>query len=263
MSTNAPMDYEQWARVYDLFYSVGPELEVDFYLDLMQECDAPVLELGVGTGRVAIPAALAGHQVVGVDSQPSMLKVAKSKSAKAGVAPGSLELMQGDMAELNLEFRDFGMVIIPGNSLALVLSEEAQQATILAAAEHLKPGGALVFSLYNASDQVINNDDNEQFLLGVVDDPTERKRHILSGINRFDRSQQINDCTQYMETVARDGTLLQRQELRVVTRYLTRAQAERMVTSAKLQVEHVYGDFDRSGYSESSDEMILVCRKLE
>ena len=257
------MDYEQWAPVYDLFYSVGPELEVDFYLDLMQECDAPVLELGVGTGRVAIPAALAGHQVVGVDSQPSMLKVAKSKSAKAGVESGGLELMQGDMAELSLEFRGFGMVIIPGNSLALVLSEVAQQATILAAAEHLKPGGALVFSLYNASDQVIDNDDNERFLLGVVDDPKERKRHILSGINRFDRSQQINDCTQYMETVSRDGTLLHRQELRVVTRYLTRAQAERMVTSAKLQVEHVYGDFDRSGYSESSDEMILVCRKLE
>ena len=256
------MDYEQWARVYDLFYAVGPELEVEFYLDLMRGCDAPVLELGVGTGRVAIPAALEGNRVVGVDLHPSMLEVAKSKSATAGLAPGYLELIHGDMTELSLEYRCFGMVIIPGNSLALVLTEEGQQATVTAAAEHLRPGGALVFSLYNASDQVIDNDDNEQFLLGVVDDQIDRVRHVLSGINQFDRSQQINDCTQFIDTVSQDGALLQRQELRVVTRYLTRAQAESMVTRASLKVERVHGDFDGSVYSEFSDEMIFVCRKV-
>ena len=260
--TSSPMDYQQWARVYDLFYSVGPELEVDFYLDLMRACHAPVLELGVGTGRVAIPAALAGHRVVGVDLHPTMLEVARSKAAEAEITPGTLELVQGDMTELSLQFRDFGMVIIPGNTLALVLTEPGQQATLTRAAKHLRRGGTLALSLYNASDQVIDSDDNQRFLLGVVDDSQGRERHILSGTNHFDRSQQTNDCTQYIETVSPDGTLLQQQTLRVVTRYLTFAQAASMVSRAGLRVDHVFGDFNRSGYSEDSDEMIFVCTKV-
>lgn len=260
-STTSPMDYEQWAGVYDIFYAVGPELEVDFYLDLMRQCDGPVLELGVGTGRVAIPAALEGIRIVGIDLHETMLNVARGKADAAGLTPGTLDLMQGDMTDLDLPCREFGLVIIPGNSLGLVLTESGQQATITAAAEHLKPGGVLAFSMYNISDEIIDSDDSERFLLGVVEDASRAKRHILTGINSFDRCKQINDCTQFMESVSTDGEVLERQELTVVTRYVTYSQAGCMVSNAGLHVEHVYGDFDRTAYTELSDEMIFVCRK--
>ena len=257
------MDYVQWARVYDIFYEAGPELEVEFFLELMRECDGPVLELGVGTGRVAIPAALEGHHIVGIDLHAPMLEVAKAKVAKVGPLPGTLELIQGDMTELSLPYREFGLVVIPGNGLGLVLTEQAQLATMVAAAAHLKPRGVLAFSMYNAVAEMIECNDSEQFLLGVVDDANDQQRYILSGINHFDTDRQINDCTQIMETVSDDGDVLQRQELRVVTRYLTRAQVASMAAAAGLQVEHVYGDFDRSEYADTSDEMIFVCRKTE
>lgn len=260
-SPTSPMDYVQWARVYDIFYEAGPELEVEFYLELMRECDGPVLELGVGTGRVAIPAALEGHHIVGIDLHAPMLDVAKAKAAKVGPSRGSLELIHGDMTELRLPYREFGLVIIPGNSLGLVLTEQAQLATMAAAEAYLKPGGVLAFSMYNAVAEMIECNDSEHFLLGVVDDARDQQRYILSGINHFDTERQINDCTQIMETVSDDGDVLQRQELRVVTRYLTRAQAANMAVKAGLQVDHIYGGFDRSEYTDSSDEMILVCRK--
>ena len=260
-SPTSPMDYVQWAQVYDIFYEAGPELEVEFYLELMRECDGPVLELGVGTGRVAIPAALEGHSIVGIDLHAPMLDVAKAKAGKVGPLHGSLDLIQGDMTELSLPYREFGLVIIPGNSLGLVLTEQAQLATIAAAADHLKPGGMLAFSMYNAVAEMIECNDSEQFLLGVVDDANDQQRYILSGTNHFDTDRQINDCTQIIETVSADGNVLQRQELRVVTRYLTRAQAASMAVKAGLQVDHIYGDFDRSEYTDTSDEMIFVCRK--
>ena len=255
------MDYVQWAQVYDIFYEAGPELEVEFYLELMRECDGPVLELGVGTGRVAIPAALEGHSIVGIDLNAPMLDVAKAKAAKVGPLRGTLDLIQGDMAELSLPYREFGLVIIPGNSLGLVLTEQTQLATMVAAADHLKPGGVLAFSMYNAVAEMIECNDSEHFLLGVVDDARDRQRYILSGINHFDTERQINDCTQIIETVSDDGDVLQRQELRVVTRYLTRTQATSMAAKAGLQVERIYGDFNRSEHTDSSDEMIFVCRK--
>ena len=254
------MNYKQWAEVYDLFYEVGPEREERFYLDLMQRCEPPVLELGVGTGRIAIPAAKLGHRIVGLDLHRAMLDVARHKMKTLDVSVDELELIQGDMTDFDLGGRSFGLVVIPGNSLALVLTEEGQSATIAHAARHLKPNGVLAFSLYNASDQVIESDNNEQFLLGVVDDEATGNRHIMSGINRFDLANQLNHCTQFLETVSLTGETIARHELPVTTRYLTIDQAHDLVNNAGLIVEAVYGDFDGAPYTDSSDEMILVCR---
>ena len=262
MAAHEPVtDYEQWAQFYDLFYQVGPENEVDFYLGLMRQIDPPVLELGVGTGRVAIPAAEAGHQIVGIDMSDSMLDVARSKMRSSGISPNSLELIKADMTNFNLPHRSFGLVIIPGNGLALVLSEQGQASTLAHATRHLGSGGVLAFSLYNASDEALDADNDELFLLGVVDEDGTGKRHIMTGINNFDRANQINRCTQYLETVSRDGETLASQALPVTTRYLRVAQAIKLVNDAGLIVEGVFGDFDRAAYSATSDEMILVCRK--
>ena len=254
-------DYAQWAQFYDLFYQVGPDNEVDFYLGLMEQTEPPVLELGVGTGRIAIPAAEAGHEIVGIDMSESMLNVARSKMSSADVAPWSLELIQADMTDFNLSERTFGSVIIPGNSLALVLSERGQAATLAHAVRHLRRNGVLAFSLYNASEEVLDSDDDETFLLGVVNDEATGNRHIMTGINRFDRANQINRCKQFLETVSRDGETVSRHELPVTTRYLRIEQAVELADGAGLIVEEVYGDFDRTAYTATSDEMILVCRK--
>ena len=241
---------------------MGPEKEVDFYLDLMEGTEPPVLELGVGTGRIAIPATKAGHQIVGLDLSESMLDVARTKMKSAGVAPGSLDLRQGDMSNFDLPGRSFGLIIIPGNGLALVLSEQDQGATLANATRHLKPGGVVAFSLYNASDEALNEDDNQLFLLGVVNDEATGNRHIMTGINEFDRPNQINRCTQFLETVSRDGATVCRHELPVTTRYLRIDQAVKLANDAGLSVEEVFGDFDRTAYTSTSDEMILVCRKI-
>ena len=254
-------DYERWAQFYDLFYQVGPENEVGFYLDLMEQTEPPVLELGVGTGRVAIPAAMAGHQVVGIDLSDSMLAVARGKMESAGVPPNSLELIKADMTNFDLPHGLFGLVVIPGNSLALVLSERGQAATLAHAVRHLRRDGVLAISLYNASEEVLDSDDEETFLLGVVNDEATGNRHIMTGINRFDRANQTNRCSQYLETVSRDGKTLARHELPVTTRYLRIDQAIKLSCDAGLIVEEVFGDFDRAVYSTTSDEMILFCRK--
>jgi SAM-dependent methyltransferase len=92
--------YDAWADRYDAASTgVGPD--VPFYVGLAREADGPLVELAVGTGRVAIPVARAtGRRVVGIDSSRGMLEQARLRAAEQGV---DLDLREGDMRELELE----------------------------------------------------------------------------------------------------------------------------------------------------------------
>jgi SAM-dependent methyltransferase len=105
--------YDAWAvRYEDLSPSVGAD--VPFYVGLAGEAAGPLVELGVGTGRVAIPVAQAtGRRVIGIDSSPGMLAQARLRAAEAGV---ELDLREGDMRELRLDERA-ALIYCPGRSL--------------------------------------------------------------------------------------------------------------------------------------------------
>ena len=77
--------YDPIARLYDP-WSVSITEDVEFYVELALEAGGPVVELGVGTGRIAVPTAAAGVRVIGVDSSRGMLEVCAEAAATAGVA---------------------------------------------------------------------------------------------------------------------------------------------------------------------------------
>src|SRR3569623_900323 len=91
--------YDKIARVYDPWSRSVVE-DVPFYVEEAVRSGGPVLELGVGTGRIAVPVAAAGVHVVGVDLSAGMLEVAREAAALAGVA---LDLRHGDMRDPPLE----------------------------------------------------------------------------------------------------------------------------------------------------------------
>jgi len=77
--------YDGFAPIYDTWAADMTE-DVDFYVELAREADGPVVELAVGTGRVAIPvAARTGKRVIGIDSSPAMLAVAREWLARKPV----------------------------------------------------------------------------------------------------------------------------------------------------------------------------------
>ena len=258
-STDLSMDYARWAQRYDVFYEAAPEGELEFYLNAIERIDGSVLELGVGTGRIAIPAAMMGHEVTGVDLNRPMIECARSKLGDAPLA-GSLELIEADMCEIELSKRDFDLVIIPAHTLALVTDASRQLAVLKRCAMHMASDATLIFNLFNPSDDLINDDSGERFLLGVVVEEERNVRHVLSGVNDFDTVKQINRCVQTIETFDGDGQLIDSEELRVVFRYLHHDQVLRMLSDAGLQLIDVYGDFDGSQLHDDSEETIYICR---
>ncbi len=256
-----PMNYDRWAERYDTFYTAAPEGELEFYMNAIIRSRGSVLELGVGTGRIAIPAAAMGHDITGIDLNRSMLERAREKT-KAATLPGKLTLIEADMTKLELEKRDFDLVIIPANTLALVLEKEHQIETLKRCVNHMAGDATLIFNLFNPSDDLLNGATGEVFLLGVVDDASKSGRHILTGINNFDIANQINRCTQTIETLDTNGDVIDREELQVMFRYLYHDEVMEMLTQAGLKAQAVFGDFDGSRFTDDSEEMIYVCRLL-
>lgn len=140
---------DRFASVYDDWY--GDITDVDACAALVADLadlghDAgggPVLELGVGTGRLAIPLAALGVQVVGVDSSTAMLDQLVAK-------PGgdAVEVVRGDMADPPLGDRSFAAVFVAYNTLFNLIDPEDQRRCIAAAAERLLPGGSLVIEAF-------------------------------------------------------------------------------------------------------------------
>jgi SAM-dependent methyltransferase len=105
--------YDAWADRYD-DRSTGVAPDVPFYVGLAREADGPLVELAVGTGRVAIPVAQAtGRRVIGIDSSPGMLAQARARAAEAEV---ELDLREGDIRELEIE-ESAALIYCPGRSL--------------------------------------------------------------------------------------------------------------------------------------------------
>ena len=143
-----PSAYDAIARLYDP-WSRSVREDVPFYLEEARRDGGPVVELGVGTGRIAIPLAADGIRVIGVDSSPGMLDVCREQAELAGVAAG-LDLRLGDLREPPVTER-VTLVICPFRAY-LHLPDDGQRLRALRAAHDLLlPGGRLVFDVFTPS----------------------------------------------------------------------------------------------------------------
>ena len=255
------MNYAAWAEWYDVFYSLADPVEVDFYVKLAGQSGGPVLEMGVGTGRIAIPTAAAGIDVVGVDLHEPMLAKAREKLAAAGPLPGNVELVRADMRELDLGDHRFPLVTAPANTLLLATTPDGQRRTLRRAAAHLLPGGTLAFNAFVPDPGLLAEGSQTPFPMGKAANPATGRRCRLSAVNRFDTRRQTNRGTQIAEELDGDGNVLRRVELDVRIRYIYPAEAHALIESAGLHVTAAFGAFDRSPLAEHSEEMIFLCRR--
>jgi SAM-dependent methyltransferase len=135
--------YDAIAELYDP-WSASVTEDVGFYLEEARRAGGPVVELGVGTGRIAVPIAVDGIRVIGVDASRGMLDVCARRAALAGV---ELDLRVGDLRDPPLHER-VPLVICPFRSY-LHLHTNAERRRALAAARRvLLPGGRLTFDVF-------------------------------------------------------------------------------------------------------------------
>jgi len=138
--------YEALGALYDVWCESVVE-DLDFYVEACAGAEGPIVELGVGSGRVAVPVALAGHDVRGLDASPAMLALARARAEEAGVSE-RIELTLGDLSAPPPSLGPATRVLVPFRPY-LHLSGDAERLRALRAArELLAPGGQLVFDVF-------------------------------------------------------------------------------------------------------------------
>ena len=135
--------YDEIARLYDPWSRSVVE-DVAFYVDEAVRSGGPVLELGVGTGRIAIPIAAVGIQVVGVDLSEGMLEVARERAELAAV---SVDLRLGDMRDPPVD-GVFPLIVIPFRTLLHMETDVDRRAALRVVAKLLAPGGRFIFDVF-------------------------------------------------------------------------------------------------------------------
>src|SRR3954469_5904948 len=136
--------YDAWADRY-AEWSTGVAADVPFYVGLAREADGLLVELAIGTGRVAIPVAQAtGRRVVGIDSSPAMLA---QDRALAGVAGVELDLREGDMRDLEIE-EPAALIYCPARSLLHLPTWADRRRCFERVAASLRPNGRFAWNAF-------------------------------------------------------------------------------------------------------------------
>ena len=226
--------YDEIAAFYDPWSRSVTE-DVGFYVDQALASGGPVVELAVGTGRIAVPIARAGVDVIGVDSSPGMLAVARATAEGAGVAE-RIDLRLGDLREPPVTER-VPLVICPFRSLLHMETEDEKLQALHAARRLLEEDGRLVFDVFSPSREDIEETDGRW---------TEREPGI------FERADWDQGSRTLTLSVRSDGSVTS-----FGLHWLSATEWLRLLDEAQFAVNAVYGWFDRRPHAGDED-MIFV-----
>jgi SAM-dependent methyltransferase len=265
---SAAADEDEYASIAELYDHVAPyrdRPDVAFYVEAARESGGPVLELGCGTGRVLIPTARAGIEIVGLDASPHMLAECLKRLEKEPEAVQErTELVDADMREFSVR-RTFRVATIPFRPFQHLTTTADQLACLASIRRHLADDGLLIFDVFNPSlDALVNRPLGQELDVepefSMPDGRRVVRRHKTVS---QDRATQVNRYELVYYITHPDG----RKERLVhafALRYLFRFEGEHLLVRAGFAVEHIYAGFDKSEYGSTyPGELILVARKTE
>ncbi len=259
--------YADDAFVADFYDHVIPyrnRADIDFYVEAAKESGGPVLEIGCGTGRILVPVARSGVEVVGIDLSPFMLAICRGRLEKESEEVQSrAKIVEADMRDFNLD-RSFSLVTTPFRPFQHLTTVEGQISCLETINRHLVDGGLLILDLFNPSLHALTRDNlgeefGEEPAFEMSDGSKVARCHRIVERDLFN---QINHVELIYYVSHPDG-----REERLVhafpMRYLFRFEAEHLLVRCGFEVVDVYADFDKSPFGSTyPGELIIKARKI-
>jgi SAM-dependent methyltransferase len=234
-------------KLYDLAFGPGPC--EPFYREEARRAAGPVLELACGTGRLTIPIARDGHEIVGLDASPTMLEAARSKAKQAGVRGATF--VRADMRSFALE-GGFALVIVSCNSLAHLTTNDDLRACFSRIREHLRPGATVAFDIVNPDVTSLARPASEVVCLDSVLGCREISVRETANYDPVTQIRTANWRVRHGEQPTRTlAPLCQRQ--------IFPQELPLLLETAGLKLVARYGDFDRGPFSGESLNQVCLC----
>lgn len=223
---------EAFARRYDE-WSVHMTEDIAFYVDLAREADGPLVELAIGNGRVAVPVAQAtGRSVIGIDSSPAMLEQARARAAQGGV---DLDLREGDMRDLVLD-EQAALIYCPFRALLHLPTWADRRRTFERVAASLRLGGRFAWNAFAFDHQIAARLDGQH-----QDEPLPHTIRYAVGDNRIDITLDDGAASSLW--------------------WATKNEWLGLLDVAGLELEALFGSFDRKPLDDDSREYVFVARR--
>jgi SAM-dependent methyltransferase len=220
--------YEAFAEIYDR-WSDGMTEDIPFYVELARESDGPIVELAVGTGRVAAAVAReTGRRVIGLDLSPAMLARARESGA-------DLDLRLADMRDFRLE-EPAALVYCPFRSLLHLPTWADRRRTFERVAAALRPGGRFAWNVFAFDHAIAARLDGQR-----QEEPVPHMLRYAVGDNRVDITLDSGDSISLW--------------------WATKNEWLGLIDVAGLELEALYGGFDREPFGDESREYVFVARK--
>lgn len=233
--------------------------DVPMLLNHLPRKSQSVLELAVGTGRVAIPLANAGHRVVGVDYARDMLDIARIKRDRVEISDRNLSLVRGDVRRIRLGKRFDWVVLLFNTFLAFVTLEE-QDRVLKNVVRHLKPGGRFWIDIFQPNLAILARPRSRNLDPVLFYVPELSRMVFRSTTVARDRATQIQKVTfwyrwfderggEHNHRVAFFLTFIFPRELRI------------LLERHGLKIEKMFGDYDGNALTADSPRMICLARR--
>ena len=249
--------YAVAAEVYDLVHA-PPDDDVGLWLSFAGRTDRPVLEVGTGTGRIALALVRVGHEVVAIDPSPVMLARARQKAEDDGL---EVELIEGKVTDLSLEAGRYGFAVVPADVFLYCVDGDEQLATLESLGRCLHFNGVLAVDLPGPAAWLDPSSNGQPLLVFAGDDEAGEALETWH-VHEDDLALQTRALRVTYERTGADG-LLRRTRADHFLRYVYRFEMEYLVRLAGLQLLDVYGDYDLGPLTNDSERMIFTARRKD
>lgn len=249
--------YELTAEFYDQEYGVS-YIDILFFSRLAKKYGGPILELGCGTGRIALPLAELGVEVWGLDTSDEMLNVFRRKiESHKRKEELKIKLIKKDMKKFELE-KKFNLIFSAGNTFLHLLTRDAQIRTLKCISRHLSDNGVVVIDIFNPTPEKLEGGNLYRMNAFPVFYKGE-KYLVYSQSKHLSKKKMIIVEKRYVRIL--EG--MEGEELRVSfqLRYIYKHELDNLMNSANLEPVEVYGDYLGNPYDPNSERIIYVAKR--
>ncbi len=255
-------DYYVDAIYYDDEYKKRTA-DVKFYTERYLQAGGQVLELGVGSGRIALKAARKGASVLGLDLSPTMLARAEEQRQKLPKSRrDAVRFLQGDMRSFQLD-RRFPLVSCPFNAFQHLYAREDIDSCLNCVRSHMAPGSKFIFDVLLPDFEYLTRSPYKTYAGVRFKHAHYGVHYVYSERSAYDPIAQVNQMWFIMD---RDEDPIPEHpdapahiENQLSHRCFFPAELESILWHNGFQIDERYGDFDESPLEKDSESQIMVC----
>jgi SAM-dependent methyltransferase len=255
MKTNPSIPLYRDGRQYDALNSFLVA-DIPFYLEEARRSGGPVLELACGTGRLTIPIAQSGVEIVGLDLTPSMLAHARTKAEAAGL---KIEFVEGDCRAFELG-RKFALIFMAFNSMQHLHDYESLAALFACVRKHLAEGGRFVFDVFNPKIAILARAVGERHLEREYQDPGGKGMMAFENSMVYDDAAQVSHIQCYFVRRGPNGEEIDVRVEELHLRSFFPQELDLLVRSQGFEIVEKFGNFERKPFAGGDPKQVVICQ---